>query len=58
VKVKIAFQTNFWRLDLKRASRLFYFENNISWAIDGTKLWPFENVNPNDILAVIFDLRI
>jgi hypothetical protein len=26
--------------------------------IDGLKLWPFENVSPNGILAIIFDLEI
>jgi hypothetical protein len=30
--------------------------SKISWVIDGLKLWPFENVTPNEMLAIIFDL--
>ena len=29
-----------------------------SWVIGGLMLWPFENITPNEILTIIFDLEI
>jgi len=31
--------------------------NGTEWVIDGPKLWPFENVTPNEILTIVFYLK-
>jgi hypothetical protein len=36
----------------------FIAANKTSWVIDGPKLWLFENLTPNEILAIMFDLGI
>ena len=37
---------------------VFLAANKTSWASDGLKFWLFENVSPNENLAVIFDLGL
>ena len=38
--------------------RFFTSANKTSWVIGRLELWPFENSSPNEILSVIFDLKI
>jgi hypothetical protein len=45
-------------LTLKGHQGRFFSASKTSWVIVGPKLRSFENVTPNEILAVIFDLLI